>query len=142
MNYTSEDVKLLAKCGWLEARGEGIGAVYAVMHCVVNRLDSPDFPNTLNDIIFQKNAFSWTRLDNPEYGKEPPETDQVYIAALEDAEFVLAGDSDPTRGACYYANLATMGKGGWFEKHVSGPDGLGLPGHEFTVKIGKHSFYR
>lgn len=137
MIYTAEDVKLLAKCGYLEVAHEGIGAVYAVMHCVVNRIGAPTFPKTLHDVIFQHNAFSWTRPDNPEYGKEPPD-DATYKAALEDAEFVLAGDSDPTRGARYYCNTNTMDVGGWFDRNiVQCPEA-----HPFIIKLGKHSFYR
>lgn len=141
MIYTADDVKMLSKCAWMEARGEGIFGCYAVMHAVCNRVNSPGFPKTLYRVIFQKNAFSWTRKSDLQYGKEPPLDDEVYMACLEDAPYVLDGDSDPVRGARYYANLDTISNGGWFERNISGSDYLGLPGHEFVVKFGKHSFY-
>lgn len=140
MIFTDEDVKLLAKCSYLEAAAEGIFGCYCVMHCIVNRVGAEGFRNTLHGVIYTPNAFSWTRPDNPEYGKEPP-NDAAYQACLADAPFVLEGDADPVRGAKYYANLETAEKGGWFQRHVSGEDGKGLPGHEFVIKVGKHSFY-
>ncbi len=142
MNYTPEDVELLAKCGYLEAAGEGIFGVYCVMHVIVNRVGVSGFPKTLHEVIYQPNAFSWTRADNKEHDKVIPD-DAVWRACLADAPFVLQGDADPVHGACYYANLETLDKGGWFVRHISGIDGLGLlPGHEFVIKVGRHSFYR
>jgi len=141
MTYTEDDVKLLAKCAYLEDAREGICNCYLVMHTIVNRVGAPDFPKTLYEVIHQPNAYSWTRPDNPEHGKEPP-NDATYQACLVDAPFVLEGDSDPTRGAKYYFNPETADKGGWFERHISGPDLMGLSGHEFTMQSGKHRFYR
>lgn len=147
--YSLEDIYDFSRLAWLEARGDGISACWAVMHCVFNRLAAPDFPRTLYGIIRQPKAFSCMTPGNPEYGLVPPTTDAVWRACRELAPFVLSGDEDdPTKHpvtkqhAVYYANLQTMTKGGWFERHISGPEPyLGLPGHEFTVKIGKHSYY-
>jgi N-acetylmuramoyl-L-alanine amidase len=142
VNFDQDDVRNLALCAWKEARGEGIGGVYAVMHVICNRVNSPGFPKTVHDVIYQKNAFtSMSVPSDPEFNLEPPDTDPVWRAALADAPSVLGGDDDPTLGARYYANLKNV-TSGWFTRTISGPDGAGTPEHPFTVKIGKHSFYK
>lgn len=135
MNYTQEDIKLLAKCGWMEARGEGTMGMLAVMHCVANRVGAVGFPKTLSQVIFSPNAFSWTRADNPEYGLEPPADDPQYLTALDDAEFVLAGESDVTRGALYYSNESCLMSNSWYCRNI-----IDNPEHPVTVVLGRHTF--
>lgn len=121
----------------MEDRGAGVGGCYNVMHVVMNRVKSPDFPNTVKGVVFQKNAFSWTRDTDPQFGLVPKPTDAIYLAALEAARFVLAGDSDPTGGALWYCNPKTITAGGWFQKNI-----LDHPEkHPFLVRIGKHCYY-
>jgi cell wall hydrolase len=115
------------------------------MHVVMNRLAAPDFPKTISAVINQPNAFSWTRPDNPEYGRDPAVSTgldlEMWEAALHLAEEILNGDdADPTGGACYYE--ASWATSGWFARHIAGPDLMGTPGHEFTVEIGGQRYYR
>lgn len=128
------NVEMLALCGWMEDR-KGIGFAYSVMHVVWNRVQSPDFPNTIHGVIYQPNAFSWTRPDNPEYGLVP--SGPIYDACLQVAPLVIGGDSDPTFGALWYANLKSITPGGWFQRHI-----IDKPvEHPFLVKIGDHHYY-
>ncbi len=132
------DQELLAYCGWQEDRGEGVGGCYDVMHTVMNRVKSPGFPKTVHDVVYQANAFSWTRPSDPEYGKQPQPGDQIYAAALLAARSVLAGDSDPTYGSLYYANLKNIDAKGWFARNI-----LGHPEtHPVTVRINKLTFFK
>lgn len=133
-----DDIHLLAYCGCMEAEGDGIGAVYCVMHCVKNRVGAPTFPKTLHDVVYQHDAFSWTRPDNPEHGKEFKDTDPVWQTALQDAPNVLGGDSDPTGGALYYWNPKTADKDGWFARHIVAFPDL----HPKTVSIFHHEFFK
>lgn len=131
------DVELLAKCGWLEARGDGAGSCYAVMHVVMNRVKSIGFPKTIHDVIYQTNAFSWTRPTDPQYGLEPSPHDAVWASCLYMSASVISGDSDPVLGAVWYANLKTITPGGWFQKNI-----LDHPEkHPLRIKIGQHSFF-
>lgn len=132
------DAELLAYCGWMEDRGEGVGGCYLVMHCVMNRVKSKEFPNTIREVVFQKNAFSWTRPDNPEHGKQVPFDDPTYLACLEDAQYVIFGDDDPTRGALYYANQKTMTPNGWFFRNIV----MKPTEHPLTLLAGAHAFYK
>ena len=131
----SQDELDLAKCGWMEDR-KGVGLSYGVMHVVMNRVHSPDFPDTIHGVIYQKNAFSWARPTDLQYGLVP--SGPIYEACLAVAPYVIAGDDDPTDGALYYANLKVITPGGWFQKNI-----IDKPNeHPFILKIGAHSFYR
>jgi len=131
----NQDERDLAKCGWMEDR-KGVGFAYGVMHVVMNRVHSPDFPNTIHTVIFQKNAFSWTRATDPQFNLVP--SGPIYDACLLAAPYVIAGDDDPTDGALYYANLKIITPGGWFQMNI-----IDKPTeHPFIMKIGAHSFYR
>ena len=70
MNYTQEDVIDLATCGWMEDRSSAL-SMCAVMHVVMNRVISPNFPDTVREVIHQHNQFSYTMPGNPEYGRDP-----------------------------------------------------------------------
>lgn len=57
MNYTEEDLKLLAKICCVEA---GDGSVYkqmAVCNVILNRVESPRFPDTISEVIYQRGQF-------------------------------------------------------------------------------------
>ena len=131
------DEKLLAGCAWLEAESEGAGGCYEVMHTVMNRVHSPDFPNTVSGVIFQPNAFSWTRPTDPRHNAEPKPGDPVYAVCVYQAPFVLARDDDPTRGAVFYENPKTATPGGWFERHIKNS-----PDYEMCATSKHHIFYR
>lgn len=145
MNYIPEDVKLLAKCGWLEGRDGGPISMAAVMHVVMNRIAAPDFPNTVHDVIYQHNAFSFTRPDNPEYGQDPETSTgldrEMYNKALQLADLVLqGGDRSFVSNACYYE--AAEATSGWFRRVISGPHLMGTPGHEFITEIAGQRYYK
>lgn len=128
------DVELLAKCGWAEDR-KGIGFAYGIMHVVMNRVKAPGFPKTIQGVILQPNAFSWTRPTDPQFGMKP--SGPIYQACLLAAPWVISGDGDPTDGSLYYANLKVITPGGWFQKNIVEQPSK----HPFKLKIGQHSFY-
>ena len=51
--YTDRDVQLMANAVYGEARGEPYEGQVAVAAVILNRLESPEFPNTISGIIFQ-----------------------------------------------------------------------------------------
>ena len=54
-----EDVEMLAKLVWGEARGvDSIEQKAAVIWCVLNRVDSPKYPNTIAEVVMQKHQFT------------------------------------------------------------------------------------
>lgn len=143
MNFDNLDVDNLALVTWKEARGEGLEGCRAVMHVIVNRVGAKDFPTTLHNVIYQKNAFtSMSVSSDPEFNLKPNVGDTIYAACENLAQLVLSGrDPDVTNGAHYYANLKNT-TSGWFFRNISGPDGKGTREHPVTVTIGHHTFYR
>lgn len=95
---TPEEIDLLAKAIYGEARGEGLSGQIAVAAVILNRVKSPDFPNTIKEVIFEPLAFTAVQ-DGQFYLKPDP---KAYEAARE----ALKG-MDPTHGATYYWNPKT-----------------------------------
>lgn len=95
---TNSDLYLLAKCVYAEARGEPYTGQVAVAAVILNRVASPDFPNTIADVIYQPWAF--TAVNDGQISLEP---DQTAYNAARDA---LNG-WDPTYGCLYYYNPVT-----------------------------------
>lgn len=100
--YMSEqdnyNLYLLAKCIHAEARGEPYIGMVAVGAVVLNRVASPDFPNTIYEVIYQPWAFTATHD-----GQINLEPDRAAYQAAQDA---LNG-WDPSYGSLYYYNPST-----------------------------------
>lgn len=94
----SGDLALLARVISGEARGEPYSGQVAVGAVVLNRVDSPIFPNTISGVIYQSGAF--TCITDGEFNK--PVADSAYRAARDAMNGV-----DPCGGAIYYFNPAT-----------------------------------
>ena len=90
---SSNDLYLLAKVVYGEARGEPYTGQVAVAAVVLNRVESPDFPNTISGVVYQPWAF--TCVNDGQINLSP---DQTAINAARDA---LNG-WDPSYGALYY----------------------------------------
>lgn len=96
--YTQAEWDMLAQVVYGEARGESYNGQVAVAAVVLNRIENDDFPDTMYDVIFQKNAF--TCVNDGQYYMQPNRT--AYQAALE----AMQGN-DPTGGCLYYWNPVT-----------------------------------
>lgn len=97
-NFTEQDLKLIANAVYGEARGEPYDGQVAVAAVILNRLDSPDFPNTISGIIFQPGAF--TAVSDGQIWLEPNE--QAKEAVLD-----AMNGWDPSENALYYFNPKT-----------------------------------
>ena len=117
-DYTSSDLYLLARCIYGEARGESYTGQVAVGAVILNRVDSPAFPNTIAGVIYQKNAF--TAVSDGQINLTP---DDTAMRAAQDA----VNGWDPTGGAIYYYNPA-VATSSW------------IFGRQTIAVIGKHVF--
>lgn len=64
--YISQyDAELLAKTAWGEARGCSPTEIAAVMWCILNRVDSGDFPDTVVEVVEAPGQFQGYSEDNP-----------------------------------------------------------------------------
>lgn len=92
------DTLLLARLIYGEGRGEPFEGQVAIGAVVLNRVKSPDFPDTIEGVIFQEGAFD--AVADGQFDLVPNET--AFLAA----EAALDG-WDPTGGALYYWNPQT-----------------------------------
>jgi len=94
---SEEEMDLLARAVYSEARGEKFDGQVAVAAVILNRIADPKFPNNVAGVIFQPQAF--TAVSDGQFWLEPNQT------AFRAAETALEG-KDPTLGALYYYNPA------------------------------------
>lgn len=55
---TREEIELLALCAMAEAEGECEQGQRLVIDSVLNRVDDPHFPDTISEVIWQKNQYA------------------------------------------------------------------------------------
>lgn len=55
---TREEIELLALCTMAEAEGECEQGQRLVIDSVLNRVDDPHFPDTISEVIWQKNQYA------------------------------------------------------------------------------------
>ncbi len=114
----SNDLNLLSRLVYGEARGEPYTGQVAVAAVVLNRVKHSSFPNTIAGVIYQKGAFDV--VSDGQINLTPNDT------AKKAAQDALNG-WDPTNGAIYYFNPSTAtNKWIW--------------SRPMTVTIGKHRF--
>ena len=112
------DINLLSKVIYSEARGEPYKGQVAVGAVVLNRVASSSFPNTLAGVVYQSGAFD--AVSDGQINLTPDET------ARKAAQDAING-WDPTSGCIYYFNPATAtSKWIWSRPQV--------------ITIGKHIF--
>lgn len=72
--FTEEESLVLQKIAIAEAQIEGIGGMAFVMQAVLNRVESPDFPDTIYDVVSQCNngSYQFTTFANGMYDKAQP----------------------------------------------------------------------
>ena len=92
---TGEDIDLMAKLVYAESIGEPYAGKVAVASVVLNRTMDPHFPNTIREVILQKNAFSCVKN-----GKINANPNQDCYNAVYDA---IKG-ADPTNEALFFYN--------------------------------------
>ncbi|GAB6169020.1 cell wall hydrolase [Clostridium carnis] len=94
---TQKDVNLMAQIVYAESKGEPYEGKVAVASVILNRVLSSGFPNTIQEVIFQPNAFSC--VVNGQISVEP--TQECYNAVYE----AIKGN-DPTNEALFFYNPA------------------------------------
>jgi N-acetylmuramoyl-L-alanine amidase len=113
---------LLARLVSAEAKGESYAGKVAVATVVLNRVNHPDFPNTVKDVIYQ--------IDGGHYAFTPVQNGTIHGAA--DAESIRAVNEalafrGQGNGSLYFYNPKTSTSQWIFSREV-------------TVRIGNHTF--
>lgn len=60
IELTEEEVDTLARLVWLEARGEPFEGQVAVVEVVLNRILSPLFPDTVDEVVYQRDPVQFS----------------------------------------------------------------------------------
>ena len=76
MYFTEADVVAVAKMLWGEARGCALDNQQKAVWCVLNRVDDPRFPDTIQGVLSQPSQFHG-------YSPNFPVTDELYAVALD-----------------------------------------------------------
>ena len=101
-NISRDDLMLLARIIYAEARGESFTGQVAVGAVILNRVASPYFPKTIREVILQSNpsVHQFTPVADGSISLEP---DEIAVNAALQA---LLG-KDPTNGALFFYNPHT-----------------------------------
>jgi len=108
------DQECLTEAIYFEAGSKGPAGRAAVGHVVLNRVDSPDFPNTICEVISEGEAedacqFSYRCDGLAEVYQYPTQLNRAKAAARR----VISGQTpDPTNGALFFHSDQI--KPGWF----------------------------
>lgn len=116
---SKQELNLLARAVYGEARGEPYLGQVAVAAVIINRVLSRRFPNTFAQVIYQQGQFS--AVSDGQINLTPNQ--RAYSAARD----ALNG-SDPTNGALYFYNPKTATRVAFFR------------GRRVITKIGEHLF--
>jgi len=95
---SEREMELLARLVYAEGRGEPYEGQVAIAAVVLNRVSSPQFPDTIQEVIFAPRAFSPVRG-----GKLPFKANESTRKAAREA----AAGADPTNGSLYFFNPNT-----------------------------------
>ena len=95
LHFSDEDVYILACLVYHEARGECFDGQVAVVEVVLNRMLSDYFPDTVEEVVFQKYGDVWQFSPAPYLYSAEPDKEQ-YLAvhtAIEEREHILSEDT-------------------------------------------------
>ena len=121
MDWDKDDSYMLCKIAMAEAESEGVEGKSLVMLVVLNRVWSEEFPDTIEEVIFQKNQFS--PVANGRYDAVEP--DEECYEAL---KLIQVDHWNESQDALYFESKSDSK---WHSENL-----------EFLFKYGKHYFYK
>lgn len=98
-DWSAKESYLLARIAMAEAEGCNIRTKTLIIMCVLNRVWSDEFPDTIEEVIFQENQFS--PIDNGRWDRVEPNED-----CYEAVRIVMEAKYDYSGGATYFENCA------------------------------------
>jgi spore germination cell wall hydrolase CwlJ-like protein len=117
--YTDEELDLLYRIAWVEARGESDKGIRLVIHVVLNRVEHRSFPDDISGVIYQPRQFP-TRL----LSRANP------CQRIIDAVHEALEREDETQGALYFRAVRGA-SGSWHERALTR-----------IFEYGGHRFYK
>lgn len=98
-DWSAKESYLLARIAMAEAEGCNTQTKTLIIMCVLNRVWSDEFPDTIEEVIFQENQFS--PIDNGRWDRVEPNED-----CYEAVKVVIEAKYDYSGGATYFENCA------------------------------------
>ena len=98
-DWSAKESYLLARIAMAEAEGCNTQTKTLIIMCVLNRVWSDGFPDTIEEVIFQENQFS--PIDNGRWDRVEPNED-----CYEAVKVVMEAKYDYSGGATYFENCA------------------------------------
>lgn len=122
LKWSNKDSNILLKIAMAEAEGEGTEGKALVMRVVLNRVESKEFPDSVEGVVFQPGQFEPIQDEGRYWNVEP---DSECYKAL----YMVQNENwDNTEGALYFCRT---GCSSWMENNT-----------EYLFAVGNHSFYR
>ena len=121
-DWDADDSYLLTKIAMAEAEGEDTeGKAYVIM-VILNRMLSDEFPDTIEDVIFQDNQFS--PVSNGRFYNIEPNDD-----CWDALDMIQVDKWDKSQGALYFESCES--EDNWHSRNL-----------EYLFTHGKHRFYK
>ena len=98
-DWSEKERYLLARIAMAEAEGCNTQTKTLIIMCVLNRVWSDEFPDTIEEVIFQKNQFS--PISNGRWDRVEPNED-----CYEAVRIVMEAEYDYSEGAMYFEDCA------------------------------------
>lgn len=125
--YSAQDIYLLAQTVWHEARGEGMNGWVAVAEVVLNRVNSPLYPNTISKVVYQGSDGGKEQFQNSSEISSCTPSEAVLSVVRMVAEGKTSVLNDPD--VLYFRNPGDMN------------DNSDWGNCPFYTRIGNHAFY-
>lgn len=123
--HIQKDFECMAENIYHEARGESTSGMKAVANIVLNRMKSSLFPDTVCEVIYQKNQFSWIKASRKiDFNKIPDKIKWIAFESLVNNQW-----KDNTGGALFF-------------HVVNAETSWNMDAIHITTKIGNHVFYK
>lgn len=98
-DWSAKESYLLARIAMAEAEGCNTQTKTLIIMCVLNRVWSDEFPDTIEEVIFQENQFS--PIDNGRWDRVEPNED-----CYEAVKVVMEAKYDYSGGATYFESCS------------------------------------
>lgn len=125
--YSAQDIYLLAQTVWHEARGEGMNGWVAVAEVILNRVNSPLYPDTIHEVVYQGSDGGKEQFQNSSEISSCTPSEAVLSVVRMVAEGKTSVLNDPD--VLYFRNPGNMN------------DNSDWGNCPFYTRIGNHSFY-
>lgn len=128
LDLSKKDIEILQRIVEAEATGEDLKGKILVANVILNRVEDDDFPDTIEDVVFQK--------DGSTYQFSPIKDNRYWSVKISDdtikaIEKVMEGE-DYSKGALYFSARSRANKNNmrWFDNNL-----------EYLFRYGGHEFF-